>query len=207
LSVAISGGKQNEETMKQGHVHIQPGEYHATGRASVITTILGSCVSACLFDPVSRIFGMNHFMLSSSRYTCNIPYYQTDAGRYGIHAMELLINRMLVLGALRHRIQAKAFGGTSILSRPGRAGQYLSVGEVNICFIRDFLATEDIPLLSEDLGGDVGRVIRFHGNDFSVYVKKVQRSQSHDIGRQERQFWEKSLARHTREKPDVTIWE
>jgi len=205
--VAISGGKQCEETMKHGHVHLHPGEYHASSRTSVITTILGSCVSACLFDPVSRIFGMNHFMLSSSHYTRNIPYHQTDAGRYGMHAMELLINRMLALGALRHRIQAKAFGGASILPRSGRAGQYLSVGEVNIRFIRDFLATEDIPLLSEDLGGDVGRIIRFHGNDFSVYVKKVQRLQSQDISRQERKFWEKTLARHNREKPDVTIWE
>ncbi len=193
--------------MKQGHVHLHPANIHASSRASVITTILGSCVSACLFDPVSRIFGMNHFMLSSSHYTRNIPYHQTDAGRYGIHAMELLINRMLALGALRNRIQAKAFGGASILPRSGRAGQYLSVGEVNICFIRDFLATEDIPLLSEDLGGDVGRVIRFHGNDFSVLCQEG--STIAESGYQ--QAGTKVLGENPcppyQEKPDVTIWE
>lgn len=193
--------------IRQTHIRLHPGEYSASAeRTTVISTILGSCVSACLFDPIRNLFGMNHFLLSSDRYAKNIPYYETDAGKYGIQAMELLINSMLSLGAQRHNLKAKAFGGASILPRMSRADNYLCVGEVNVRFIREFLAQEGIPLVSEDLGGDLGRVIRFHGSDFSVYMKKIQPMRSKEISTQERKFWEKRLAQQKIEKPDVTIW-
>ena len=195
-------------TPRKNYIHLHPGEYSASSeRTAVISTILGSCVSACLYDPVRNLFGMNHFMLSSRRYSRNQPYYETDAGRYGIHAMELLINDMLSLGAQRQNLKAKAFGGASILPRLSRADNYLCVGEVNIRFIREFLVQEGIQLVSEDLGGELGRVVRFHGSDFSVYVKKIQPAQSKEIGSLERKFWKKSITKHKVEKPDVTIWD
>lgn len=193
--------------MKHKHIHLHPGEYHASDHPAVISTILGSCVAACLFDPGRGIFGMNHFMLSSRRYSRDIPYHETEAGRYGIHAMELLINRMISLGASRYGIQAKAFGGASILPRSSHTGKYLCVGDVNVRFIREFLSQEGIALQSEDLGGEVGRVIRFYGDDYSVYVKKMQPSFSQDISLQEKKFWEKSIKEQKQKKTDITIWE
>jgi chemotaxis protein CheD len=195
-------------TSRKPLIHLHPGEHSASSeRTAVISTILGSCVSACLYDPVQHLFGMNHFLLSSARYSRNLPYYETDAGRYGIQAMELLINQMLSLGARRQNLKAKAFGGASILPRLSAADNYLCVGEVNVRFIREFLAQEEIPLVSEDLGGKLGRVIRFHGSDFSVYVKKIRPLRSKEICTQEQTFWKASLAQQKEDKPDVTIWE
>jgi chemotaxis protein CheD len=195
--------------MKKTSVHLHPGEYFASsGRVGIISTILGSCVSACIFDPVCNVFGMNHFLLSSKRYSRDLPYYETDAGRYGIQAMELLLNRMLSLGARRQNLKAKAFGGASILPSLSRPGNYLCVGEVNVRFIREFLKLEDIPLVSEDLGGNLGRIVRFHGNDFSVYVKKIQSSlRSKEISTQEGKYWKKQITQQDVKKPDISIWE
>ena len=92
-------------------VTIRPGEHKVTKETMVFSTLLGSCVSACLYDPVSRVSGMNHFLLANRRYARNLPLNVTDAGRYGINAMELLINDMMKLGAVKARLKAKVFGG------------------------------------------------------------------------------------------------
>jgi chemotaxis protein CheD len=194
--------------MKKASIHLHPGEYFASSdNVAIISTILGSCVSACMYDPAGKIFGMNHFLLSSKRYARKLPYYETDAGRYGIQAMELLINRMLKLGAKRDNLKVKAFGGASILPRLSRSDNYLCVGEVNVRFIREFLDLEGIPLVGEDLGGELGRVVHFHGSDFSVYVRKIQSTRSREISSQERKFWKKQITQHEVEKPDISIWE
>ncbi|MGV8776346.1 chemoreceptor glutamine deamidase CheD, partial [Pseudomonas aeruginosa] len=93
-------------------VKLLPGEYFASGEDLVIVTVLGSCVSVCLRDPLNGIAGMNHFMLPE-RGLGGDP--ASPSARYGSHAMELLINRMLALGASRERLQAKVFGGGSVL--------------------------------------------------------------------------------------------
>jgi chemotaxis protein CheD len=189
-------------------VRLYPGDFSAlTERTGVISTILGSCVSACLYDPVHNIFGMNHFLLSNKRYAKSMPYYETEAGRYGIQAMELLINRMLSLGARKWNIKAKAFGGASILPRVSRSDNYQCVGDVNVRFIREFLAQEEIPLISEDLGGCFGRVILFHGSDYSVHVRKILPSHSREIRAQERNYWKKQIARQEVKKSDITLWD
>ena len=94
---------------------IDPGEYHVASGNVVISTLLGSCVAACLWDPVKRLIGMNHFLLANQRYSKSLSVIQSEAGRYGIHAMELLINAMLKAGADRANLQAKAFGGGNVL--------------------------------------------------------------------------------------------
>jgi chemotaxis protein CheD len=194
--------------MRKTNIHLNPGDFIVlTERTGIISTILGSCVSACLYDPVRNIFGMNHFLLSNKRYARSLPYYETEAGRYGIQAMELLINRMLSLGARRYNLKAKAFGGASILPRVSRADNYECVGEVNVRFVRDFLAQEEIPLVNDDLGGKFGRVVIFHGSDYSVHVRKILPSHSRGIRAQERNYWKKEIARHEVKKADITIWE
>jgi chemotaxis protein CheD len=156
-------------------VHLYPGDHFISGEDVVISTTLGSCVSACLYDPIQRVVGMNHFLLSSRRYSQGLPYYMTDTGKYGIHAMELVINGMLALGAQKSNLQCKSFGGASLFRQTPGVDNFLCVGEVNERFIRAFLREEGIPLISEDLGGEQGRVVRFHADDFSVYVKKSNR--------------------------------
>ena len=179
---------------------IAPGEYAVLSEDAVISTLLGSCVAACLYDPGAGVFGMNHFLLSTRRFATDMPLSLTDAGRYGIHSMELLINSMMRQGARREKILAKAFGGAAIYATPEEAGSFNRVGSVNGNFIKEFLMNEGIPLVAADLGGEQGRVIYFDSEDFSVYVRKIAKWQSTVVAKRDHKWWEVSLKAQEREK-------
>lgn len=126
------------------------GEHRLSGDpGEVMTTLLGSCVAVCLHDPHRRVGGMNHFLLPEGGQG------DPSSARYGLHAMELLINGLLKLGASRAELVAKAFGGARI-----RDGLY-AAGPANAAFARRFLADEGIPCLTTSLGGDRARRVRF----------------------------------------------
>lgn len=117
--------------------------------AAVLTTVLGSCIAVCMSDPTRGIGGMNHFLLPSrdGELGANV--------RYGAYAMELLINGLLKQGAERGRLQAKMFGGASMI------GNLRDIGGSNAAFARRFLSDEGIPCLAESVGGHSARRIRF----------------------------------------------
>src|SRR3954466_7490075 len=98
----------------------------------VIATLLGSCVAACLFDPVAKVGGMNHFLLGEPSADHRVS--AGDMQRYGIHAMELLINGMMARGAERTRLRAHLYGGATIVAGLG------SIGSSNAAFARRFMA-------------------------------------------------------------------
>ncbi|MBN1627489.1 MAG: chemotaxis protein CheD [Deltaproteobacteria bacterium] len=185
------------------HVSINPGEYYASGDQVIISTILGSCVSACIYDPLAGIVGMNHFLLSNKRYARDMKYYLTDAGRYGVNAMELVINDMLKMGARRENLRAKAFGGSSLLGITA-SENFFCVGEVNSRFILDFLKNEGIRLVSSNLGGDRGRVIRFSSVDYSVLMRMIGKNAMPNIVKEEKKFWIKSIKKQEKaEGPEL----
>lgn len=132
------------------HVQITQGETYVTDRAhEVLTTVLGSCISACIHDPVTGVGGMNHFLLPDGDASGR------DALRYGVHAMELLINELLKRGGARERFEAKLFGGANVLA--GMSG----VGSRNAQFARNFLENEGIRLAGGDTGGVHARRIQY----------------------------------------------
>ena len=134
-------------------VHIIQGEYKVLSDPdAVLSTILGSCVAACLRDPVAGVGGMNHFLLPGN---ASSPMTGGDATRYGVHLMELLINGLLKQGARRDRLEAKIFGGAKTIST------FSNVGEQNAAFAVQFLRDEGIPVVGSSTGGDVGRKIEF----------------------------------------------
>ena len=182
--------------------------FHVTDDDVVITTLLGSCVSACLYDPTTGIAGMNHFMLSNDRYARDMPFSITEAGRYGIHAMELLINEMLRHGARRHTIAAKVFGGASIMTDPAKVGNFHCVGDVNCRFIREFLGNEGIPLVAADLGGHEGRVIYFDIRDYGVLVRKIRKQMSLAVAERDQREWSSTIERQkkTNGAGTVDLW-
>jgi len=189
------------------HVNLMPGEYYATAQPALLRTLLGSCVAACLYDPVKGVIGMNHFLLSNRRYARNIPAVLSEAGRYGIHAMELLINEMLKLGARRENLHAKAFGGGSIYLLTEARDNFFCVGDVNSRFIREFLKNDGIPLVAEDLGGEAARVIHFLNDDYSVHVKKIGKTTASTLAVQERQYWINAIETQEKTKARVEVWE
>ncbi len=136
--------------MNQEKKHITQGERAVGTRPEeVISTILGSCVSCCLWDPVAQVGGMNHMLLTvSTRATgvCNLA---------GINAMELLINDILKLGGNRDRLRAKAFGGARMVAGLS------DIGRVNSEFTLDFLQKEGIECEKHSLGGETARHIMF----------------------------------------------
>lgn len=181
--------------------------YHVVTGDAVITTLLGSCVAACLYDRITGVVGMNHFMLSNERYSRDMPISQSEAGRYGIQAMELLINAMMKRGAKRHGLCAKVFGGASIVS-DASVGNFKCVGAVNCRFIRAFLENENIELVAADLGGREGRVIYFDSRDYGVFVRKIKRNISMAIAERDRKVWERSVLEHKQSTIDgrVDLW-
>ncbi len=162
----------------------------------MLSTLLGSCVSACLYDPVMHVMGMNHFLLANHRYSRDMPVLASEAGRYGINAMELLINNMLKQGARRPNLKAKVFGGGNVLPGISREDSFFAIGDVNSRFVEEFLRTEKIPILSKSLGGMNGRMIHFIGTDFSVFVRDIPRTETTQLEKTEKQYWRKSLTEH-----------
>ncbi|MCG8425751.1 MAG: chemotaxis protein CheD [Chromatiales bacterium] len=150
---------------------------------------------------------MNHFLLAHKRrYPQDIPIIQSEAGRYGINAMELVINEMMKQGAQRRNLRAKVFGGGDVLRyyKNGR-NNFFYVGEVNCRFAREFLKNETIPVVASDLGGDYGRVIHFQSTDFAVYMKKIAHSK--DTVDIEHNYWKKTIQQQDElEQKETQFW-
>ncbi len=171
---------------------IEPGEYYVAREPEVISTLLGSCVSTCLFDDVNGVMGMNHFLLAYRHHVYRAPVLKSEAGRYGIFAMQQLIRQMIRLGADRAKLKAKCFGGGNVLKALEYMDNGQTVGDVNVQFIREFLAVERIPLLASCLGGKHGRHVHFVGSNYAVFVKKIYYEQERILEDEERRYWKKN---------------
>lgn len=133
-------------------ITIIQGEYRVSDDPNVcFTTILGSCVAACIRDPEAKVGGLNHFLLPGDATRAA----GKDAERYGVYLMELLINGLMQKGARRSRLEAKLFGGA-------RTMMGLSdIGAMNRAFAEEFLQNEGIAIVGGHLGGDRGRRIEY----------------------------------------------
>jgi chemotaxis protein CheD len=163
-------------------IKLQPGQYFAASGGVSISTVVGSCVSTCLWDPVQRIGGMNHFMLPGDPSVAASPWGLST--RFGVYAMEVLINEMLHLGAGRDRLVAKVFGGAQVL----QGFDTLDVGRMNGSFVLNFLREERIPVLAQDLLGVCPRKLHFFPETGKVRMKKLHLQQYDAVQQQEREY-------------------
>lgn len=150
---------------------ILPGEYYVTPHDEQIVTVLGSCVAACVRDRITRVGGMNHFMLpliTGRRLRDERHEIIGAATRYGNYAMEHLINAILQHGGQRRNLEVKVFGGGKVMAA------MTDVGDSNIRFVLDYLKTEDIPIISSDLGDIYPRKVVFYPESGRVRVKKLK---------------------------------
>lgn len=133
-------------------IHVVQGEFFVTRDANVVlTTILGSCVSACMRDPVAGVGGMNHFLLPEGAGSTG----EANVMQQGVHAMELLVNGLLGQGARRDRLEAKLFGGACVVKGLS------DIGEKNASFAEQFLKREGIRFGGGSLRGPLARRIQF----------------------------------------------
>jgi len=159
---------------------ILPGEYYVTARSMLLVTVLGSCVSACMRDPVAGIGGMNHFMLPEG--DNHNPL--SSSARYGGYAMEVLINQLIKMGATRNRLEAKVFGGGSVL----RGFTTQNVGQRNSEFVLDYLETERIRVVASDLRDIYPRKVYYFTGTGRVLVKKLKQVHNDTILKRETEY-------------------
>ncbi len=165
---------------------IHPGAW-AIESERPMSTLLGSCVAVCLFDPQSRIGGLNHFMLPNMM---RGQHGDVDSLLSGDFAMESLLNALLQKGAKKVRLQAKAFGGGTIIdTRPGTS---LSIGMRNANFTKEWLSREGISLLSSDFLGPWSRKVLFLPNTGDAYCRRIvtNMTTAEVIAREERAYAE-----------------
>lgn len=167
-----------DRTFDTDAAKILPGEYYYTSKDMLIVTVLGSCVSACIRDRVKGLGGMNHFMLPDGGEPGN-PV--SASMRYGTYAMEVLINDLLKAGARREHLEAKVFGGGAVL----RGFSAMNVGERNAAFVQQFLKTERIPILAEDLNDIYPRKVYFFPRTGKVLVKKLMQTHNETLAKRE----------------------
>jgi len=140
--------------MIERRVHVIQGEFQVTSDPNVVlTTILGSCVAACIRDPVAAVGGMNHFLLPGNDASGKAS--DPDSMRYGVHSMELLLNALYRYGARRERLEVKLFGGARMIDG------LTDVGVQNATFAERFMRGEGINVLGGSLRGDRGRRIQY----------------------------------------------
>jgi len=167
------------------NVKILPGEYYVTRGQEAISTVLGSCISACAHDPVKKVGGMNHFMLPEDASTGPNNWLDPSIGlatRYGSYAMESLINDLLKLGATRERLEIKVFGGGRVLSG------VTDVGARNIAFVRSYLQLEGYRILAEDLGGTQPRKVIYFPTTGRVKMRRLRPVENRIISHHEQLY-------------------
>ncbi len=165
-SLAVPSGRVEAESVPTGEriVHLYPGELFVSSEGHLVSTVLGSCVSVFLFDPVRRVGGANHFLL---------PFWiggDRSSPRFGSTAMELLLERLEAIGCAAADLTAKVFGGASVFGSPPDGA---SIGQKNVRIARRFLEERRIPVVGESVGGFRGRKIIAETGSGNVWVKPL----------------------------------
>jgi chemotaxis protein CheD len=187
-----------DKQFKLEALKILPGQYCAAQRDVVIVTVLGSCVSCCLWDPTRRIGGMNHFMLPGEGHS---PATVADApARLGVYAMEVLINHMIKLGAARSSLVAKVFGGGSVLE----GMDAINIGNQNGAFVLEFLREEGIPVVAQDLYDVCPRKVYFFPATGKVMVKRLGSLRNDTIEQREREYL--SMIKRSPVQPEFEVF-
>jgi len=175
----LARNRYYDRVFKYDAVKILPGEYYIADQDMVLVTVLGSCVTACIRDRETGVGGMNHFMLAEGGDDLVGP-----SARYGVYAMEILINHLLKNGARRQNLEAKVFGGGRVLSSLAGA----MIGERNADFVIKYLKTEQIPVLARDLLDVYPRKVYFFPQTGRVLVKRLTRLHNDTLARREREY-------------------
>lgn len=187
---AVGGRRIFDAQAAAWMVKVFPGEYYVTKKLDeVLVTVLGSCVSACIRDPIAKIGGMNHFML---------PHHnsgnwgdESRSTRFGNFAMEKLINEMIKAGCDRGRMEIKVFGGGNVTDTSN------AIGSDNAAFVLRYLADEGLRCAAQDLGGSLPRRIHYHPSKGRVVRKLLGVSDTYTVSREERDYGNRLLSQKT----------
>ena len=159
----------SSSTLEPAAVYLPPGLLFAAATPGVVTTVLGSCVAVCLFDPALRAGGINHYLL---------PYWNGEglaSPKYANIALPKLLEKMIGLGCRRQDLRAKLFGGGAVFQQ---IGGLFGVGERNIQFAEQYLADAGIPVVARDVGEGFTRKVIFHVHTGEALVRRLKAQES-----------------------------
>ena len=177
---------------------ILPGEFFVSRDPMIVYTVLGSCISACIRDPVAGVGGMNHFMLPEPKEKAHDSW--GESTRYGSYAMESLINEILKRGGLKSRLEVKLFGAGKIYE--GK----IDVGARNAEWVLSFLKTEGLASAKTDLGDVFPRKVYYFTDSGRVLMKKIERLKNQTIYDRESQYAAKITSVKQQPEEDVTLF-
>ena len=170
-----------DHQFKRDIIKIMPGQFFVASGEVIIATVLGSCVSAVIWDPVTRIGGMNHFMLAASS---DENGEEVDCMRYGQFAMDTLIERVLAQGAMKQSLEAKVFGGGRVL----RGFNASDIGDDNAAFVLQYLEERGIPISACNLGDVYPRKLYFFPDSGRVMMRKMKTDYNPKVARIEQAY-------------------
>jgi chemotaxis protein CheD len=177
---------------------ILPGEFVVSDTPMIVYTVLGSCISACIRDPVVCVGGMNHFMLPKPKEDGNDSW--GESTRYGSYAMESLINEVLKRGGRKSRLEVKLFGAGKIYDGN------IDVGARNVEWVLGFLQTEGLTAVKTDLGDVCPRKVYYFTDSGRVLLKKIKRLKHETIVKREQEYATKIQAVGKPVEEDVTLF-
>ena len=176
-------------------VKVVAGDYYVTNQDEMIATVLGSCIAVCIRDPKAGVGGINHFILPDSN--CDIL---SASNRYGVFAMEQLINGIIRHGGQRDNFEIKLVGGGNIM------GGSNNIGQINIDFVKNFLNIEGFKQVAEDLGGNQPRRIVYNITEGKLLVKKLKCQHQHQQHELKIDSQRQNLRIQTQEYGDIELF-
>lgn len=178
---------------------VLPGQYFASEDPMVVYTVLGSCISACINDPVAKVGGINHFMLAEPKTKEGRHDSWGESARYGNYAMELLLNELMKLGGIKERMEVKIFGGAKLYESSQ------NVGKGNSNWVIDYMKTEGFNVVTCDVGDIYPRKLYYFTETGRLLMKKIKKLRNETILVREEEYKE-SLLRKRKREDDVTLF-
>jgi chemotaxis protein CheD len=170
--------RHHDKNLDKTIVTLSPGGFHVTDQDEVISTVLGSCVCVCVHDVTLKIGGMNHFMVPGGD-SEHASHSQEELLRLGNYSMPHLLDQMYSMGAKKHSLEVKVFGGGAIISTAGE------IGSSNIDFIQRYIMKHQLNLVSHHLGGQFPRKVNYFPITGQVYVKRLRALHKRIIAKRE----------------------
>lgn len=177
---------------------ILPGEFFVSADPMIVYTVLGSCVSACVRDPIAGVGGMNHFMLPKPKEEGNDSW--GESTRYGSYAMESLINGILKRGGIKSRLEVKLFGAGKIYD------SHIDVGARNAEWVLEYLKAEGLSACKTDLGDVFPRKVYYFTESGKVLLKKLERLKNRTIEVREQEYATRIQTRKQAVEEEVTLF-
>ncbi len=161
-------------------IYLPPGGLYVADRPTVMTTVLGSCVSVVMYSPALSIGGMCHAMLPRRTDSIVVPIGVEASFKFVDASVAHMLKRFKELGVDSSELEVKLFGGANMFAPDPCPAPYQSIGKQNIKAAVEIIESFNLNLLVSDVGGNQGRKIKFLSYSGAVLMQFIGRSNPRD---------------------------